>query len=58
MIVAAAIIKDDIIYTGRRHHEILQSQPMGFLRGCRQGFITDDGVFVDRVEAFRIAIRL
>ena len=44
MIKEAAILKDGVIYTGRRHCNILNSvNPRGSLKGGVQGFITDDG---------------
>lgn len=57
MIKEAAIIKDGIIYTGKRHCDILNSldRPYGFLKNCEQGFITDKGKFVNRHEAAEIA---
>ena len=54
-IVAAAIRKDDKIYEGKRHHEIINSHPPGFFQGCHQGFVTNDGFFVTREEAAEIA---
>ena len=56
MIINAAILKDGIIYTGRRHHLIIQSHPSKFFIDCKQGFITEEGRFVDREEGLRIAI--
>lgn len=55
MIVQSAIIKDGIIYTGSRHHNIINSNPKGFFYNCEQGFITDKGNFVSREEALKIA---
>jgi hypothetical protein len=51
MLVQSAIIKDGVIYTGRRHHNVLQSQPKGFLKNCEQGFVTDEGKFLNRKDA-------
>jgi hypothetical protein len=53
MIVASAIKKDGVVYTGRRHNNILcdRSRPFGFLRAGEQGFVTDTGEFLDRVAA-------
>ena len=57
MIKEAAILKDGIIYTGRRHHNIFQSTlPLGCIKDGEQGFVTDIGEFVDRIEAGKIAI--
>jgi hypothetical protein len=52
MIVQAAIRKDEIIYTGKRHHNILGAAvSFGYLKDGDQGFVTDTGEFVDRIEA-------
>jgi hypothetical protein len=57
MIIKAAIRKDGIIYIGKRHYNILGTVlPFGYLRDGNQGFVTDTGEFVDRIEAARIAI--
>lgn len=56
MIQEAAIRKNGIIYTGKRHHLILNSaKPAGFLRDGEQGFVTETGQFVSREEAAEIA---
>lgn len=60
MIKEAAIKKDGIIYTGKRHSDIFKSiQDRGLskdtLRGGIQGFVTRDGKFVDRKIAGKIA---
>jgi hypothetical protein len=56
MLVASAIIKDGVIYTGHRHHNIIWEHPKQFFNGCVQGFVTDTGEFVDRVEGARLVI--
>lgn len=56
MIIEAAILKDGIIYTGRRHHNIIWTNPKGFFYNCEQGFVTDTGEFVNRFDAGKIAI--
>lgn len=56
MITESAIIKEGIIYTGRRHHNIINDNVKQFFNGCEQGFITDTGEFVSREEALKIAI--
>jgi hypothetical protein len=58
MIKEAAILKDGIIYTGRRHHNIMWDNPKGMFKGedAIQGFVTDDGKFVDRIEGAKIAL--
>ena len=54
MITKSAIIKDGIIYTGKRHSNILFAAK-GTLKGCEQGFVTDNGEFVNREQAAQIA---
>ena len=56
MIKEAAILKDGFIYTGKRHHNILNNaKPFGALRMGLQGFVTFEYEFVDRYEAAKIA---
>ena len=57
MIKEAAIRQDGIVYTGRRHHNIIWDN-VGKVKfhNEEQGFVTDDGKFVDRIEGARIAI--
>ncbi len=56
MIVESAILKDGKIYTGHRHHNILNSAvPFGFLKDGVQGFVTDSGKFLNREEAAKYA---
>ena len=51
-IVAAAIRgPNNKIYIGRGHAECLIQEPIGVLRGCLQGFITDTEIFVCRRTA-------
>jgi hypothetical protein len=54
--LAALRTSEGKIYTGKRHAHIFPQEPKGVLRCAEQGFITDDGIFVDRVTALRIAI--
>lgn len=56
-IKCAAIKRNDgIIVEGRSHAECIQKLPSGTCkRGKVMGFVTDDGTFVDRKEAARIA---
>lgn len=58
MIVSSAILKDGVIYTGKRHNDILcdKNRPFGFLKLAEQGFITDQGIFLNRKEALQHAI--
>lgn len=54
MIVASAILKNGEIYTGKRHSDIFRDTlPLGCLKGddSIQGFVTDKGKFLNRIEA-------
>lgn len=55
-IVCAAILKDDCIYmTYEGHHEIFPMESIGILKTATQGFVTENGYFVDRVTVLEIA---
>ena len=54
-IKSAAIRCNNKIYTGKRHCEIFQQGKKGEFCDAEQGFITDDGKFVTRQEAGKIA---
>lgn len=61
-IKCAAILKDGIPHTGKRHSDIIRSAaaknyPQDFFKNCEQGFMTEDGYFADRAEAADIAFR-
>lgn len=51
MIVVSAILKNDLIFTGERHPDIFQKYKSINLKNAVQGFMTDDGVFLNREEA-------
>lgn len=56
MIVKSAILFNNIVYTGCRHHNILQNAEeygLGFggLKTGVQGFVTDKNEFLNREEA-------
>ena len=58
-IVAAAIRWEGEVHTGRRHDIIIHriARTMGkYCKGGEQGFVTDDGTFVDREEGLKIAL--
>ena len=64
MIKEAAIQRksDGKVWTGRRHGNVISLivaetgiRPVG-RSDFIQGFVTDDGKFVDRIEAFKIAV--
>jgi len=58
MIKEAAIRKRGKIYTGKRHHHILNAAlPFGYLRNGEQGFVDDEGNFLTREEAAIVAIK-
>lgn len=55
-IVCAALFHNNCIYMGREgHHVIFPMEPIGVLRCAEQGFVTENGYFVDRVTALYIA---
>lgn len=61
-IVAAAILRDGRIWTGKRHHLIMRQMaaelgPEIAPIDDPQGFVTEDGRFVDREEAARLAFQ-
>lgn len=60
-IVASAIRYNGVIYTGRRHHNIIYDMVHKYLIrkptiDNEQGFVLEDGTYVDRIEGARIAI--
>jgi hypothetical protein len=58
VINCAAIKQGSSIYIGQSHSEIFSNTfPLGCLRNAEQGFVTDDGVFVNRAEALVIALQ-
>ena len=55
-IVCAALFYNDCIYMGRDgHHVIFSMEPLGVLRCASQGFVTENGYFVDRDVGLYIA---
>jgi hypothetical protein len=56
----AAILFEGKVYTGKRHHNVIATivAETGKRVGGQwpQGFVTDDGEFVDREEGARIAL--
>jgi len=53
----AAILHNGIVHTGKRHKDIAMSiaDKIGSRKGATEGFITSQGLFVDRKEAAKIA---
>lgn len=55
-IVCAALLHNDSIYMAKEgHHAIFPMEPIGVLRCAHQGFVTENGFFVDRVVGLAIA---
>ena len=62
MIVESAISIDGKIFTGHRHHNIINSTkerglPFGYFRKGIQGFTDDKGNFLNREQAAKHAIQ-
>ena len=55
MIKESALRLNGKVYTGRRHCDIFKQEPIGVLCNAEQGFITDDGIYLDRYEALTVA---
>lgn len=56
-IIAAAIMKDGRIYAGHRHYNVIRNnRPIDF-KNCEQGFVDEDGNFLSRKEAAKIAYK-
>lgn len=60
-ITLAAIEYGGVIYTGKRHHLIIKDMvnsqvPGGAKRFHNQGFVTNEGEYLNRKEAARIAL--
>lgn len=56
-VVCAALLHNDCIYMGRKGHcEIFPMEPIGVLRNAEQGFVTENGYFVDRELGLSIAL--
>lgn len=58
MILKSAILQKDsrIVFTGRRHHNIIQDNQDIDFRSCVQGFVDSEGEFLDRRQAYKIAV--
>lgn len=55
-IICAALLNDDCIYFSKKgHYAIFPMEPIGVLRNAEQGFITENGYFVDRKTGLCIA---
>ena len=55
-IVCAALFKDNCVYMAREgHHAIFTMEQIGVLRNAKQGFVTENGFFVNRKVGLEIA---
>ncbi len=55
-IVCAALLHNNCIYMSKKgHHGIFVMEPIGVLRNAIQGFVTENGYFVDRIVGLSIA---
>lgn len=55
-IVCAALLHDNCIYMSKKgHYSIFPMEPIGVLRKAIQGFVTENGYFVDRELGLSIA---
>jgi len=53
--MAANKDRNGTVYVGHRHPDAFAIMPDDMIDDCIQGFVTDEGVFVDRREAAVIA---
>ena len=55
-IICAALLHNNCIYMSKKgHHAIFPMEPIGVLRNAVQGFVTENGYFVDREIGLSIA---
>ena len=55
-VVCAALLHDDCIYSSYLgHYAIFPMEQIGVLRNAKQGFLTENGFFVDRILGLEIA---
>ncbi len=55
-IVCAALLYKNCIYmSGKGHYAIFPMESIGILRNAKQGFVTENGYFVNRGIALQIA---
>ena len=55
-VVCAALLHNNCIYTSRLgHYAIFPMEPIGVLKKAQQGFVTENGYFVDRELGLLIA---
>lgn len=51
----AAILYNGVVFKGDRHRNIISNYPHVNLKQGKEGFLTSSGMFLDRVEAAKIA---
>lgn len=55
-VVSAALLHNNCIYMSKKgHHDIFPMEELGVLRNAKQGFVTENGYFVDRKIGLEIA---
>ena len=55
-IICAALLHNNCIYMSKKgHYAIFPMEPIGVLRSATQGFVTENGFFVDREAGLLIA---
>ena len=55
-IICAALLHNNCIYMSKKgHYAIFPMEPIGVLRKAMQGFVTENGYFVDRELGLSIA---
>ena len=55
-VICAALLYNNCIYMSKKgHHAIFPMEPIGVLRNAIQGFVTENGYFVDRELGLSIA---
>lgn len=55
-VVCAALLHNNCIYTSKLgHYAIFPMEPIGVLKKAKQGFVTENGYFVDRELGLLIA---
>lgn len=60
VIQQAAIWNNGIVYKGKRHKDIVMSQPehLNIRKGGIEGFVTTAGLFLNRKEAAKLAYEM
>jgi len=60
VITQAAIWNNGIVYKGKRHKDIVMSQPkhLNIRKGGIEGFVTEQGIFLNRKDAAKLAYQM